>query len=85
MTMSKGHVSYCLFEDGDGCYIEVAWAPVRKDTKIISKHKTYEQALQAQTKWYAEHDYDTVFGIKQDKVWENLAEDKWASTKEGKE
>lgn len=57
---SNGHVSYCLFQDGINAYIELAWAPRKKDVRIISKHRTYQEALDAQAKWYEDVDYEIV-------------------------
>lgn len=58
---SLGHVTYCLFQDGAEAYIELSWAKRKKDVRIISKHKHYEDALKAQAKWYEEFvDYEVV-------------------------
>lgn len=51
---SIGHVSYCLFQEGAEAFIELRWAKVKKDVRLISKHRTYEEALDAQRKWYEE-------------------------------
>lgn len=56
----KGHFTYCLRQDKLDAYVELSWAPVRKDVRIISKHRTYEEALDAQSKWYLDIGYETV-------------------------